>query len=58
MIIQLNTMIADIDNKNKDLQFLNILQLKWILYNRIQKKNYKNKFKIIVKLTMKLIILI
>ena len=34
-------MIVDIDKKNNNLIFMNILQLKWILYNLIQKKNYK-----------------
>ena len=32
--LQLNIMIVDIDNKNKDFQLMNILQLKWILYNK------------------------
>ena len=42
--MQLNIMIADIDKKNKVFQFMNILQLKWILYNLIQKKKYKKEF--------------
>ena len=41
MKIQLNIMIVDIDNKNKNLILMNILQLKWILYILILKKNYK-----------------
>ena len=42
--LQLNIMIVDIDNKNKDFQLMNILQLKWILYNQIQKKNYNDLY--------------
>ena len=42
--LQLNIMIVDIDNKNKDFQLMNILQLKWILYNLTQKKEYKKEF--------------
>ena len=34
-------MIVDIDKKNKNLIFMNILQLKWILYILTLKKNYK-----------------
>ena len=33
-------MIVDIDKKNNSLILMNILQLKWILYNQIQKKYY------------------
>ena len=33
-----NIMIFDIDKKNKNFKFMNILQLKWILYIQIQKK--------------------
>ena len=39
--IQLIIMIVDIDKKNKDFKHTNILQLKWILYILILKKNYK-----------------
>ena len=42
MKIQLNIMIVDIDNKNKIFKCMNILQLKWILYNQIQKNNCSN----------------
>ena len=38
-------MIVDIDKKNKDFKHTNILQLKWILYILILKKNYKKIFK-------------
>ena len=38
-------MIADIDKKNNLLKFMNILQLKWMLYNLILNKNYKIIFK-------------
>ena len=31
-------MIVDIDKKNNNFKLMNILQLKWILYNLIQKK--------------------
>ena len=41
MKIQFNIMIVDIDKKNKDFKHTNILQLKWILYILILKKNYK-----------------
>ena len=34
-------MIVDIDKKNKVFKHMNILQLKWILYILILKKNYK-----------------
>ena len=39
--IQFNIIIVDIDKKNKDFKHTNILQLKWILYILILKKNYK-----------------
>ena len=38
-------MIVDIDKKNKNFNFMNILQLKWIQYILILKKNYKKIFK-------------
>ena len=41
MQIQFNIMIRDIDKKNINYKHMNILQLKWMLYNLIQKKNYK-----------------
>ena len=37
-------MIFDIDKKNNNFKVMNILQLKWILYNLIQKKKYKKEF--------------
>ena len=43
--IQYNIMIVDIDKKNNHLIFMNILQLKWILYILTLKKNYKKIFK-------------
>ena len=43
--IQFNIMIADIDKKNNNLIFMNILQLKWILYILTLKRNYKKIFK-------------
>ena len=43
--IQFNIMIVDIDNKNKDFKHMNLLQLIWILYILILKKNYKKIFK-------------
>ena len=42
--IQFNIMIFDIDQKNMIYKIMNILQLKWILYNQIQKNIF---FKII-----------
>ena len=38
-------MIVDIDKKNKKCKIMNILQLKWILQNLIQKNNYKKILK-------------
>ena len=38
-------MIVDIDKKNNNLILMNILQLKWILYIQILKKNYKKIYK-------------
>ena len=43
--IQLIIMIVDIDKNNKDFKHTNILQLKWILYILILKKNYKKILK-------------
>ena len=58
MNIQFNIMIADIDKKNNLIKFMNILQLKWILYNLIQKKNYKKIFKKnIIQIIIKIFIL-
>ena len=45
MKIQFNIMIVDIDKNHNNLILMNMLQLKWILYNLIQKKNYKKIFK-------------
>ena len=39
MKIQFNIMIYDIDKKNNNYKLMNILQLKWMLYILIQKKN-------------------
>ena len=50
--IQFNIMIVDIDKKNNNLIFMNILQLKWILYILILKKNYKKILKKINQLIM------
>ena len=47
---QFNIMIVDIDKKNKDFKHTNILQLKWILYILILKKNYKKILNKILKL--------
>ena len=56
--IQFNIMIVDIDKKNNNLTFMNILQLKWILQNLTLKKIYKLTFKInIPKMTIKIFIL-
>ena len=47
-------MIVDIDKKNNNSKLMNILQLKWILYNQIQKNNYNkvlnNKIKLLIKI--------
>ena len=45
-------MIVDIDKINKDFKYKNILQLKWILYILILKKNYKKILKKINQLIM------
>ena len=50
--IQFNIMIVDIDKINKDFKHMNLLQLKWILYNLILKKNYKKILKKINQLVM------
>ena len=39
-------MMFDIDNNNKNFKYMNILQLKWILFNLILKKKYKKILKI------------
>ena len=51
-------MTFDIDKKNKNFQLMNILQLKWILYNQIQKKYYNKVLnnKMIKKMNIILII--
>ena len=56
--IQFNIMIVDIDKINNNLILMNILQLKWILYNLIQKKNYKIIFKkSIIQMIIKIFII-
>ena len=51
-------MIVDIDKNKNNIKFLNILQLKWILQNLIQKKNYKKIFKkSIIKMIIKIFII-
>ena len=58
MNIQFNIMIVDIDKKHNYLILMNILQLKWILYILIQKKNYKKIFKQnIIQVIIKIFIL-
>ena len=44
VIIQYNIMIFDIGKKMYKSKFMNILQLKWMQYNLIQKRIYHNKF--------------
>ena len=39
-------MIVDIDKKINNLKVMNIMQLKWILFNLILKKKYKKILKI------------
>ena len=53
-----NIMIFDIDKKSNNFKVMNILQLKWILYNQIQKKYYNKVLnnKIIKKIDISLII--
>ena len=50
--IQFNIMIVDIDKKNNNYKLMNILQLKWILYNLILKSNYNKILKKIKNLIM------
>ena len=52
-------MIVDIDKKNNNLIFMNILQLKWMLYILILKKNYKKilkKIKIMIQVIIHIFI--
>ncbi len=49
-------MIFDIDKKNSNFKTMNIQQLKWMLYNQIQKNNYKKILKITIQLIMKIFI--
>ena len=49
-------MIIDIDKKNNNYKFMNILQLKWILQIQIQKNNYNKIYKKVLKIIIKLII--
>ena len=44
VIILYNIMIFDIGKKIYKSKFMNILQLKWMQYNLIQKRIYHNKF--------------
>ena len=46
MKMQFNIMISDIDKIKNKFQCMNILQLKWILYNLIQKNIFNRKFTI------------
>ena len=57
MKIYYNIMIVDIGKKNMDLQLMNILQLKWMLFILIQKNYYKLIFKIITQFIMKIYII-
>ena len=56
--MQFNIMILDIDNKIKDFQLMNILQLKWILQIKIQKKYYNKIYNQVleIKININLII--
>ena len=49
-------MIFGIDKKKHNFKLMNILQLKWILYNQIQKKYYNKIFlkEVIKKLIIKI----
>ena len=49
-------MIVDIDKKKINYKLMNILQLKWILYIQILKKNYKKIFNKIRNLIMNIFI--
>ena len=56
MNIQLIIMIYDIDKNNNNFKIMNILQLKWILYIQIQKKNYNQIFNKIIQLILEIYI--
>ena len=49
-------MTFDIDKKSKNFKLMNILQLKWILQIKIQKKYYNKIFKMNIKLIIKIFI--
>ena len=55
--IQYNIMMFDIDKKSNNFKLMNILQLKWILQNQIQKKYYNKVLnnKMIKKMNIDLI---
>ena len=48
-------MIVDIDKKNNNFKHMNLLQLKWILYILILKKNYKKILNKIINIMLKII---
>ena len=48
--------MSDIDKKNSNFKVMNILQLKWMLFNLIQKNNYNKILKIINNLIIKIFI--
>ena len=54
--IYYNIMIFGIDKNNINFKLMNILQLKWILYNLIQKKYYNKIFNLVKKLIIKIFI--
>ena len=56
--IQYNIMMFDIDKNNNNFQVMSILQLKWILQIKIQKKYYNKVLnnKMIKKININLII--
>ncbi len=56
MKIQYNIMMFDIDKKNNNFRVMNILQLKWMLLNLIQKNNYNKILKTINNLIMQIFI--
>ena len=55
--IQYNIMMFDIDKNSNNFNVMNILQLKWILQIKIQKKYYNKVLnnKIIIKMNINLI---
>ena len=53
ILVLLNIMMSDIDMNNKNSKYMNLLQLKWMLFNQTQKSNYKSILNVIIQLIIK-----